>query len=99
MDLRELNYLEIEAAAKDILLLLGKDSIRHVVLDFRNTDYYGSTALGFFIKLWKRVRECDGRMAFCSLSDHEREILKVTHLDGIWPICSSRAEAIRAVQR
>jgi anti-anti-sigma regulatory factor len=57
IDLRELNYLQIEAAAKNILLLLGKDTLKHVVLDFRKTDYYGSTALGFFVKLWKRVRE------------------------------------------
>jgi anti-anti-sigma factor len=70
-----------------------------VVLDFRKTDYYGSTALGFFVKLWKRVRDRDGRMAFCGVSDHEREILRVTHLDGMWPICSSREEAVQAVER
>jgi hypothetical protein len=37
-------------------------------------------------------------MAFCGVSDHEREILKVTNLDGLWPICSSREEALKAVQ-
>jgi anti-anti-sigma factor len=97
-DLRELDYQEIEAGARDILHLLGNSTIRHVVLDFSKTDYYGSTALGFFAKLWKRVRDCNGRMAFCGLSDHEREILKVTNLDGLWPICSSREEALTAVQ-
>jgi anti-anti-sigma factor len=70
-DLRELDYQEIEAGAKDILHLLGNGTIQNVVLEFSRTDYYGSTALGFFIKLWKRVRERNGRMAFCSVSDHE----------------------------
>jgi hypothetical protein len=37
-------------------------------------------------------------MAFCGVSDHEREILKVTKLDGLWPICDSREEALKAVQ-
>jgi len=97
-DLRELDYPTIEAGARDILHLLGNGTIKNVVLDFHKTDYYGSTALGFFVKLWKRVRECDGRMAFCGVSDHEREILKVTNLDGLWPICSSREEALTAVQ-
>jgi anti-anti-sigma factor len=97
-DLRESDYQEIEAGARNILRLLGNGTIRNVVLDFHRTDYYGSTALGFFVRLWKRVRDCDGRMAFCGVSDHEREILKVTHLDGLWPICSSREEALRAVQ-
>jgi anti-anti-sigma factor len=97
-DLRELDYLEIEAGARDVLHLLANGTIKNVVMDFSKTDYYGSTALGFFVKLWKRVRDRDGRMAFCSVSDHEREILQVTHLDGLWPICASREEAIQAVQ-
>ena len=67
-------------------------------LDFHKTDYYGSTALGFFVKLWKRVREYIERMAFCGVSDHEREILKVTNLEGLWPICPLREEALKAVQ-
>jgi anti-anti-sigma factor len=97
-DLRELGFPEIEAGARDILHLLGNSGGKNVVLDFHKTDYYGSTALGFFVKLWKRVRDCNGRMAFCGVSDHEREILKVTNLDGLWPICSSREKALRAVQ-
>jgi anti-anti-sigma factor len=97
-DLRELDYPAIEAGAKDILHLLSNGTIRNVVLDFRRTDYYGSTALGFFVKLWKRVRERGGRMAFCGVSAHEREILRATNLEGLWPLCSSRQEAIQAVQ-
>jgi anti-anti-sigma factor len=97
-DLRELDYQQVEAGARDILHLFGNNGIKNVVLDFHKTDYYGSTALGFFVKLWKRVRERSGRMAFCGVSDHEREILKVTRLDGLWPIWSSREEAVRAVQ-
>ena len=97
-DLRELDYPKIEAGASDILNLLGNDTIKNVVLDFHKTDFYGSTALGFFVKLWKRVRDCNGRMAFCGVSDHEREILKVTNLEKLWPICPSREEALKAVQ-
>ena len=97
-DLRELDYPEVEAGARDILHLLGNGTIDNVVLDFHRTDYYGSTALGFFVKLWKRVRERGGRMAFCGVSDHEREILRITRLDGLWPICPSRQEALQAVR-
>jgi anti-anti-sigma factor len=97
-DLRELDYQEIEAGANEILHLLGSGTIQNVVLDFHKTDYYGSTALGFFVKLWKRVRDRNGRMAFCGISDHEREILQVTNLDGLWPIYSSREEATKAVR-
>jgi anti-anti-sigma factor len=97
-NLQELRYEEIEDAARDILQWLDRGQVKHVVLDFHQTDYYGSTALGFFIKLWKRVRSRNGNMAFCNVSNMEREILEVTKLSGLWPVCSSRAEALQAVR-
>ena len=99
VDLRELEYQRIDAGAKDIFELLDGTGIKNVVLDFHKTDYYGSTALAFFVKLWKRARMRNGRMAFCNVSDHEKEILQITRLDHLWPICSSRAEALRVVRK
>ena len=98
MDLRELEYQRIEEGAGIILHLLNGTGGKNVVLDFHKTDYYGSTALGLFLKLWKRVRIRNGRMAFCNVSDHEKEILQITNLDHLWLICSSRSEALEAVK-
>ena len=97
-DLREFEYQDIQAAAEGILDQLAAPGVTGVVLDFHRTDYYGSTALGFFIRMWKRISEHGGRMAFCNVSQHEREILGVTRLDGLWPVCQSRDEALAAVR-
>jgi len=97
-DLREFEYQDIEAGAEGILDQLGAPGVKGVVLDFYRTDYYGSTALGFFIRMWKRVSAHGGRMAFCNVSQHEREVLTVTRLDGLWPICATRSEALAAVR-
>jgi hypothetical protein len=53
--------------------------------------------MGFFMKLWLRVRRCSGRMAFCNMSDHEKEILHITKADSLWSMCSSRKEALEAL--
>jgi anti-anti-sigma factor len=98
VDLRELEYQRIEEGARKILDLLNGTDIKNVVLDFHKTDYYGSTVLCFFVKLWVRVRKRNGRMAFCNVSDHEKQILQITKLDHLWPICSSRSEALEAVK-
>lgn len=37
-------------------------------------------------------------MAICNVSAHEKEVLQITHLDHLWPICSSRSEALKAVK-
>jgi anti-anti-sigma factor len=98
VDLRELDYQGMEEGASKILDLLNGTGIKNVVLDFHKTDYYGSTALGFFVKLWKRVRVRNGRMAFCNVSAHEEEILQITNLDQMWPTYSSKNEALEAVK-
>jgi stage II sporulation protein AA (anti-sigma F factor antagonist) len=97
-DLREFEYQDIEAKADDLLDLVGKAEVKGVVLDFRRTDYYGSTALGFFLRIWKRISGHGGRLAFCNVSQHEREILTVTRLDGLWPICRNKDEALKLVR-
>jgi len=97
-DLRELDFQRIVAGGENIFDLLKGSDTKNVVLDFHKTDYYGSAALGWFVKLWKRVRGRDGRMAFCNLSEHEKEILQFTKLDHLWPICSSRQEAVDVVR-
>lgn len=88
----ELSFLDHEI--RGVMRELDQSDCRNVVLDFNNTDYYGSTALGFFLVLWKRVRANDGQMAFCHVSTHEREVLRLTKLDHLWPICATRQEAL-----
>jgi anti-anti-sigma factor len=97
-DLRELDYREIEHGAEEVFALLDKGTVTNVILDFSKTDYYGSTALGFFLKLWKRVKTRKGHMALCNVSPHELEILRVTKLDEFWPICKSRQQALQEIQ-
>lgn len=96
-DLSELGFDQIVRDADCALQLLDGTRTKNAVFDFRHTDYYGSTALSFFVKIWKRVREIGGALAFCNLSDHEREILVITKLDTLWVVCESREEALRAV--
>jgi anti-anti-sigma factor len=97
-DLGELTFQSVETEAAEILDLLVKSCLKNVVIDFHRTDYFGTSVLGYCLKLWKRVRSQGGHMAFCNVSDHEREILRCTRLDSLWAICGSRDEALEAVR-
>ena len=97
-DLRELDFGTTEKSASKVFDLLAEKKAKHVVIDLSKTDYYGSTALGFSVKLRKRVADQGGQMAICNISKHELEVLQVTRLDELWPICDSREAAIEAVR-
>ncbi|MBP90663.1 MAG: hypothetical protein CMJ64_28790 [Planctomycetaceae bacterium] len=55
-NLSELVFEQIEQDADQALQLLDGTRAKNAVWDFQHTDYYGSTALSFFVKLWKCVR-------------------------------------------
>ena len=95
VNLREVD--DVASNAREAVDALSDLSVKNLVLDFHKTDYFGSSALALFVKFWKMVAGRNGCMAFCNLSEHEREILQVTRLDTLWPICESKAEAMKAV--
>jgi anti-anti-sigma factor len=97
--LGELQYAGMEPEAAAVLDLLKGEKAARVVIDLRNADYFGSSALGFFLRIWKRVCGVGGRMAMCHVSAHAREILQLTGLDQLWPVCRSRRQALAAVGR
>jgi anti-anti-sigma factor len=96
-DLSEFDYEPIESGASHVLSILNDPSVRNIVVDFYRTDFFGSTALGFLVRLWKRVTERKGQMALCNVSKHEVEVLRVTKLDGLWPIVDSKVKALRMI--
>ena len=77
--------------------MLDPTSSKNVVLDFQKTTYVCSDVLGFFVKLWSWVRKGNGKMALCNVSSHEKKIFQVTRLDTLWPVCTSRSDALDAV--
>jgi anti-anti-sigma factor len=96
-DLGEFAYQGGESEAGQVYGLLNDPSVKHLVMDLERTAYFGSSAVEFFVRLWTRLRTRNGSMAFCNLSPQEEEILKLTNLDSLWPICGSREEALRRV--
>lgn len=99
-NLGEFDYQELVEEADELLKLLeGTADKRNVVVDFHRTDYFGSTALGFLLKLRKITSGRQGEMALCGVSEHEREILASTKLDSLWPIVESREQALESVKK
>ena len=98
-DLSEFQFREMtEQAKRGFDQLEASQKVQNVVVDFQRTGYFGSTALGLFVQLWLRVCRRGGRMALCNLSEQEREILEITHLADMWPVCDSLEQALKIVK-
>ena len=71
----------------------------NVVIDFAKAAYFGTVMLGAMHLIWRRVRDQQGKMALCNLSEMGREILRVSGVDVLWPICLTREEALEEIEK
>ncbi|MFH1267873.1 MAG: STAS domain-containing protein [Planctomycetota bacterium] len=81
----------------EILDRLERADLQNAVIDLGKSSYFGTCMLQVMTALWKRVRARGGTMALCNLSETGHEILRITRFDTLWPICSSRDDAVEAV--
>jgi len=97
-DLRELDHMQIEEEIRAILAVIERGEANNVIVDFDRTNYFGSTAIGMFVRLTKRAKSQGGQFVVCNLSDVESEILRTAALDKIWLLSDTREDALRAVE-
>ena len=65
-----------------------------VLLDLSRTNYVGSRFIELMVRAWKRLKMRGGEMALCGVQPFCAEVLQATRLDGIWPVFSTRDEAL-----
>lgn len=70
-----------------------------LVLDMSQTGFIGSTFIELLVRTWKRLRERGGTLSLCELQPFCQEVLRVTHLETIWPCYPTRDEAIRMMEK
>ena len=78
-------------------LLVALIDGHNVVVDCSKTDYFGSSTIGFFNRVVQHVERQQRHIAFCNLSEHEREVIQVTHMDKLWRVVESRELAVEQV--
>jgi anti-anti-sigma factor len=69
-----------------------------IVLDFSNTTYISSRVLEVLFRIWKRLKERQGKMIICSVQPFCGEVLQITHLDRIWHLAPDRKTALEEVR-
>lgn len=70
---------------------------RDVVVDLSNTTFIDSTTLGVLVGGVKRLRPAGGSLALVCTDENITKIFEITGLDRVFPIHSSRDEALDAV--
>ena len=86
-----------EQAADLIIQPLRHQDTPLVVFDLSEVNYFGSMFLALLLRCWKLAQARGGMMALAGVSEHARELLRLTSLDIVWPIYANRHEAMEAL--
>lgn len=65
-----------------------------LVLDLSQTRYIDSMFIETVFMAWKRIQERQGKMALCCPNELCAQVLTITNLNKLWPVCATREEAI-----
>ena len=81
-------------AFKQAVLDEVEQGVRLVIIDFSRAAYIDSSGLGALVSLGKRLRELGGDLRLAALNDDLRTLFELTRLDALFPLYSSRDDAI-----
>jgi anti-sigma B factor antagonist len=98
-DLHETHYPQIEESAALVLEFMEQRPVHDMIVDLTGTDWFGSTALSFLVRVWNKLRARKGCLILCHVTEHESEILRVTRLQNAWPVCATVEEARQLIEK
>lgn len=72
---------------------VNQGTVRHVLVDFGQSSYFGSAMLETLRRIWNEVHRRQGKMVLCNVSPVGKEILQISKFDHLWPIVETRKDA------
>jgi len=96
LEVRILDDQTIQEVEEELMELGGDAYQLRLVLSFSNVEYMSSAVLGKLVKLRKRVREGNGDVKLCGISDEIMEVFEITQLDQVFDIHEDQGEAVQA---
>lgn len=97
-ELSGLQDTAFQSGLKDFLDLIDTTPRPDVVLDLMNVGYLGSMAIGYIIRVWKKISLRGGRLVLCNIAPSVLDVFRLMTFDNVWPIYSSRDEALTALR-
>ena len=94
---RQLDEVGLEKIGRQLVEVAQAASPPLLVLDMAPTEFFGSSFIEALFRVWKKLNTQPGaKFAISGLQPYCKEVLEVTHLDRLWPLPATRAEAIAA---
>jgi anti-anti-sigma factor len=86
-----------EQVAEILMGPLRGQTAPQVVFDLSAVSFFGSMFLAVLLRCWKLASSTGGSLVLAGVSTQAKELLRLTSLDMILPMYSTRREAMEAL--
>ncbi|WP_272699142.1 STAS domain-containing protein [Desulfovibrio sp. Fe33] len=84
-------------ALEEKVLALLDNGVTSLLFDFSGLDYINSSGLRILVLAYQRLKKNSGTVAICGVKDYIQEVFEVSGYDKIFPLYTTRADALGAV--
>ena len=75
-DFMKVREIQMRAEYNELYRILSMADCKHMVVDFADIEYFGSTFIGILIRLAQRVKKNEGTSVLCCLNERMKDVLK-----------------------
>ncbi len=90
---------ETSDLAEQVWAVLEQNFTHRLVLELDDIGHLNSHLIGQLVWLYKRIHTHDGTLRICGLSSRNEEVLRVSRLDGRFPLFETREDAVMGFAR
>jgi anti-anti-sigma factor len=96
-ELNNAQWADIEKIGTDLLNQLNTVRSRAMIVDLSSLNYMGSAMVALVVRLWKSVKEDNGRMVVVNRDPNVFEVLKLAGLHKVWTVVETREQSVKAL--
>lgn len=85
------------SALKSELLVLNKNGVNTMILDFSATKYCDSSGLSAILAANRLCKESSGKFVLCGLNTTVQKLIEIAQLDKVFTITSNLEEAKKLI--
>jgi anti-anti-sigma factor len=88
------NWVKLKETEEFLLRLAEEVTPPCLLLDFTNTDYFGSEFISVLLRCYKRINQRQGRFSLCGAQSDLLQELETTRLNELWTIYDTYDQAL-----
>jgi len=82
----------------EFTILAQAENVRKLIVDLKDVEICDSSGLSALLLAQRQIREKGGHIRLINVNDKVLNLIKISYLENVLPICNSEEEAIEELE-